>query len=159
MIQEGSPVAVVKAACLESRRSRARHTLWHSGNKKNSSPAHSWRFIYVKLKSLDLHCCQRVSWYNIALFSPSSHSKRFPVTSLRLTEYCGKPPWPRGSVLGHKSPGYEFRILCLGGGGAVSSYSSPLPQEVFWPSLAYICAQRWPQPHSFISFWYDLSQF
>ena len=26
---------------------------------------------------------------------------------------CGEPPWPRGSVLGLRTPGYEFRILCL----------------------------------------------
>ena len=28
-------------------------------------------------------------------------------------KYCGEPPWPRGSVLGLRSPGLEFRILCL----------------------------------------------
>ena len=27
--------------------------------------------------------------------------------------YCGEPPWPRGSVLGLRPPGLEFRILCL----------------------------------------------
>ena len=26
---------------------------------------------------------------------------------------CGEPPWPRGSVLGLRPPGLEFRILCL----------------------------------------------
>ena len=29
------------------------------------------------------------------------------------TQYCGKPLWPRGSVLGLRPPGLEFRILCL----------------------------------------------
>ena len=29
------------------------------------------------------------------------------------TQYCGEPPWPRGSVLGFRPPGLDFRILCL----------------------------------------------
>ena len=29
------------------------------------------------------------------------------------SQYCGEPPWPRGSVLGFRPPGLEFRILCL----------------------------------------------
>ena len=29
------------------------------------------------------------------------------------SQYCGGPPWPRGSVLGLRLPGLEFRIMCL----------------------------------------------
>ena len=29
------------------------------------------------------------------------------------SKYCGEPPWPRGNVLGLRSPGREFWILCL----------------------------------------------
>ena len=29
------------------------------------------------------------------------------------SQYCGEPPWPRGSVLDLRPPGLEFRILCL----------------------------------------------
>ena len=29
------------------------------------------------------------------------------------SQYCGEPPWPRGSVLGLRPPELEFRILCL----------------------------------------------
>ena len=29
------------------------------------------------------------------------------------SQYCGEPSWPRGSVLGLRPPGLEFRILCL----------------------------------------------
>ena len=29
------------------------------------------------------------------------------------TQYCGEPPWPRGSVLGLRPPGLEFWIMCL----------------------------------------------
>ena len=29
------------------------------------------------------------------------------------SQYCGEPPWPRGSVLGLRPPGLGFRILCL----------------------------------------------
>ena len=28
-------------------------------------------------------------------------------------QYCQEPTWPRGSVLGLRPPGHEFRILCL----------------------------------------------
>ena len=42
--------------------------------------------------------------------------------------YCGEPLWPRGSVLGLRPPGLEFRILC--DWRTVSSHSSHHPQEV-----------------------------
>ena len=29
------------------------------------------------------------------------------------SQYFGEPPWPRGSLLGLRPPGLEFRILCL----------------------------------------------
>ena len=29
------------------------------------------------------------------------------------SQYCGEPPWPRGSVLSLRLPGLEFRVLCL----------------------------------------------
>ena len=29
------------------------------------------------------------------------------------SQYCGEPQGPRGSVLGLRPPGLEFRILCL----------------------------------------------
>ena len=43
------PGAVVKVACLESRRSRARTPLWHSSSKETKCffPAHAWRFNIV----------------------------------------------------------------------------------------------------------------
>ena len=46
----GGACSVVKAACLESRRTRARLPLWHSNFKetKCSFPAHSWRFNIVR---------------------------------------------------------------------------------------------------------------
>ena len=37
--------------------------------------------------------------------------------------YCGESQWPRGSVLGLRPPGSEFRILSLG--GSVISFISP----------------------------------
>ena len=39
------------------------------------------------------------------------------------TQYCGEPPWPRGSVLGLRPSGLEFRILCLE--DSVISFISP----------------------------------
>ena len=29
------------------------------------------------------------------------------------SQYCGEPPWPKGSVLGLRPPGLEFWMLCL----------------------------------------------
>ena len=47
------------------------------------------------------------------------------------TQYCGEPPWPRGSVLDLRPPGLEFRILCLEDSGisfiSPSSEGSPGP--------------------------------
>ena len=43
------------------------------------------------------------------------------------SQYCGEPPWPRGSVLGLRPPGLEFWILCW---RTVSPQSSHHPQEV-----------------------------
>ena len=43
-------------------------------------------------------------------------NKNVSSPSTRKTpQYCGEPPWPRGSVLGLRPPGFEFRILCLDG--------------------------------------------
>ena len=33
----------------------------------------------------------------------------------RKTQYCGKPRKLRGSVLGIRTPGFEFQALCLEG--------------------------------------------
>ena len=54
-------------------------------------------------------------------------SKKQSVSSLLLVkiQYCGEPLWSKGSVLGHRPPGLEFRILCLE--GCVISFSSPSP--------------------------------
>ena len=63
--------------------------------------------------------------------------------SLAKIQYCGEPPWPRGSVFDLKPPGLEFRILCLEGSVILfispSSGGSP---STFWP----ICAQSWLNP-------------
>ena len=40
-------------------------------------------------------------------------SKMFLLRSLVKNEYCGEPPWPRGSVLSLRPSGLKFRILCL----------------------------------------------
>ena len=72
------------------------------------------------------------------------------------SQYCGKPPWPKGSVLGLRPPGLEFRVLCLE--NSVISFISP--SSWGFPGLVQpICAQRWPKAR-FISFlldtgWYD----
>ena len=42
------------------------------------------------------------------------------------SQYCGEPLWPRGSVLGLRPPGLEFRINHL-----------TILRRFSWPSLAY----------------------
>ena len=61
------------------------------------------------------------------------------------TQYCGEPPWPRGSMLGLRPPGHEFRILCLED-SVISSSSGGSPGPVY-----PICAQKWPKA-GFIAF-------
>ena len=50
-------------------------------------------------------------------------NKNVSSPSTRKTQYCGEPPWPTGSVLGYRPPGFEFRILYLE--GKVISPTSP----------------------------------
>ena len=38
-----------------------------------------------------------------------------PRVCAKYTTDPGEPPWPRGSVLGLRLPGFEFQILCLEG--------------------------------------------
>ena len=61
---------------------------------------------------------------------------RFPVSAVWKKQkcffpihiqYCGEPPWPRGSVLGLRPPGLEFRIVCLE--DSVISFISPSSGE------------------------------
>ena len=40
-------------------------------------------------------------------------TKNVSSPSMCERQYCGEPPWPRGSVLYLKPPGLEFRIRCL----------------------------------------------
>ena len=46
-------------------------------------------------------------------------------------------------------PVLEFRILCLGGGGAVSSYSSHHPQEVLLAQLSLYLHKAGLKPHAY----------
>ena len=43
----------------------------------------------------------------------SKETKNVSSPSTCESQYCGEPPWPRGSVLGLRPPGLELRILCL----------------------------------------------
>ena len=63
-------------------------------------------------------------------------------------QYCEEPQWPRGSVLGLRPPGLEFRILCLE--DSVISIISPSSGRSPGP-VQPICTQRWPEAR-FISF-------
>ena len=40
-------------------------------------------------------------------------TKNVSSPSTCVSQYCGEPPCPRGSVLDLRPPGLEFRILCL----------------------------------------------
>ena len=56
----------------------------------------------------------RRSWVRIPLWH-SNFKKIIFLRSLVKIEYCGEPPWPRGSVLSLRPPGLECPILCLEG--------------------------------------------
>ena len=69
------------------------------------------------------------AWKNgIAGSSPTlavrfQRNKMFLPRWLVKIQYCGEPPWPRGSLLGLRPPGLKFRILCLE--SSVFSFISP----------------------------------
>ena len=62
--------------------------------------------------------------------------------------YCGEPPCPRGSVLGLRPPGLEFRIMC-----ALSSHSSQHPQEVVLARFSLYVYEGGLIPHSLHFIW------
>ena len=104
------PGVVVKAACLEGRRSRVRTALW-----------------------------------------PSSLKKVFLTRSLVKIQYCGEPPWPRGSGLDlWDRQGSNFES-CV----RREESSHHLQDRFAWPSIPWMCS-RWPTTpsiHSFICGW------
>ena len=46
-------------------------------------------------------------------FGGLKETKKVSSLSTCESQYCGEPSCPRGSVLGLRPPGLEFRILCL----------------------------------------------
>ena len=71
----------------------------------------------------------------------------FLLCSLVKIQYSGEPPGPRGSVLGLRPPGLEFRILWLE--GSVISFISPPSGGSPGPAQP-ICAHMWPNTPLFI---------
>ena len=63
------------------------------------------------------------------------------------SQYCGEPPCPRGSVLGLRPPGLEFRILCLE--DSVISQSYHHPQEVILAQFSLYVHKGGLKPDSF----------
>ena len=76
-------------------------------------------------------------WVRTPLWPPSFKETKKNVSSpLRLLvkiQYCGEPPLPRGSVLGLRPPGLEFRLLVSGG-----QCHLIILRRFSWPSLAYV---------------------
>ena len=58
-------------------------------------------------------------------------NKIFLPRSLVMIQYCEDPPLPKGSVLGLKPPGLEFRIMCLE--GSVILFISPSSDDSHGP--------------------------
>ena len=52
-------------------------------------------------------------WGSVPGFGGLKETKNVSSPSTCESQYCGEPLWPRGSVLGLRPPGLEFRILCL----------------------------------------------
>ena len=80
-------------------------------------------------------------------------TKMFLPHPLVKTQYCGEPPWPRGSVLG-----LDLQV-CIS--NPVSGWQCHLTHLTIlgkfpWPNLARVCAQKWPKAR-FISFQHSLN--
>ena len=65
--------------------------------------------VYCLLGKSEIACS------NPTLAFKFQRNRMFIPRSLVKIQYCGEPPWPRGSVLGLRPPGLEFQILCLEG--------------------------------------------
>ena len=50
---------------------------------------------------------------SVPSLSGLKETKNVSYPSTCESQYCEELPWPRGSVLGLRPPGLEFRILCL----------------------------------------------
>ena len=64
----------------------------------------------VVVSTAALHARVRSSVLNLGGLKETKNVS-FPSTC--ESQYCGEPPWPRGSVLGLRPPVLEFLILCL----------------------------------------------
>ena len=95
-------------------------------------------------------------WLSVTVGDPALHgvkwillyvafSKNVSSPSTCESQYYGEPPWPRGSVLGLRPPGLEFRILCL---RTVSSQSHH-PQEVLLVQFSLYVHRGGLKPDSF----------
>ena len=104
-VENGDTVAVVKAACFESRRSRVRTPL----------------------------CPQ------------SFKGAQFPRWFAKI-QYCGQPPWQRGSVLSLRPAGSNFESRVW---RAVSPHSSHHPQDVLLSQFGLYVHKGGLKPHSF----------
>ena len=89
------------------------------------------------------HCCMLLAWGGgprVVVSTAAFHArvrgsvpgpgglketKNVSSPSTCESQYCGEPQWPRGSVLGLRPPGLEFRIMCLE--DSVISIISPSP--------------------------------
>ena len=80
-----------------------------------------------------------------------SKNEMFLSHSLVKIQYCGEPPWPRGSVLSLRPPGLRVRIPCLE--DSVITFISPSnPPEVLLAQFRLYVHKASLKPHSFISF-------
>ena len=91
---------------------------------------------------------ERPPWYSLCIgptlaLAFELQKKNLPRSLVKI-QYCGEPPWPRGSVLSLRPPGLAFRILCLEGSviSFISSFSGGSPGPVKPIDI-------WLKPHSF----------
>ena len=122
------------------------HPELHSSNAGNAWPWVQWLELpvwKVGNRGFEPHSCLWVQ-----------RNKMFLLRTLIKIHYCGEPQWPRGSVLGLRPLGLEFRILCLGGGGGGQCHliHPTIVRRFSRPILAYMCTKVAWNPNYFISF-------
>ena len=71
-------------------------------------------------------------------------NKNVSSPSTCTAQYCGEPPWTRGSVLGLRPPGLEFCVW-----RAVSSHSSHHPQDILLAKFSLYVHKGGLNPDSF----------
>ena len=123
----------------------------HVGLHVGATTRTLWRVgaLWVVGSTAVFHARVRGSFTGLGGLKEAKMFLLHPLVKLRIV---GGPPWPRGSVLGLRHPGFEFRVLEC----PVSSYSSYYLQEIILAQFSLYVNKSGRKPdlfHLFTCHW------